>query len=356
MIKMDKRISKLAKILVDYSTEVRDGDYVQIVTSGTKCRDLALEVYKLTLQRGAYPKLHVGLEGEAYTFYKYASEKHLRWFPRIDFEEMKKTDVLIYIGSDLNTKELSNIDPKKISLRQKTMEPILNERLKKRWVGTRFPTSAYAQDAGMSLEEFEDFYYEACLVDWERESKKQDKLKRILDKGKEVRITGEETDLTFSIRDREAIKWDGKYNMPDGEVCIAPVETTAEGEIYYDLPAILGREVNGIRLKFEHGEIVKATAEKGEDFLLKMLKTDDGAKRLGEFGIGTNYKIKKFVKNILFDEKIGGTIHLAVGLAYEEGGGKNKSAIHWDMIKDMRKGGEIIVDGKIIQKSGKFVI
>jgi aminopeptidase len=209
----------------------------------------------------------------------------------------------------------------------------------------------------MSLDEFEDFVYNATNIDWKKESKKQDKLKRILDKGKMVRIVGEDTDLSFSIMGRKALKCDGKHNMPDGEVFIAPVENSTNGKIAYSYPAIrLGKEVDGIKLEFKNGKVVKFSARKNESLLRESLNIDSGAKRLGEFGIGVNSGIKKFIKQILFDEKIGGTIHLALGMAYKEGGGRNKSAIHWDMIKDLRKGGSLYIDGKLIQKNGKFVI
>jgi aminopeptidase len=228
---------------------------------------------------------------------------------------------------------------------------------KNNWVICEFPTHSLAQDAEMSLEEFEDFCYAATNQDWKKESKKLDKLKKILDKGKLIRITGENTDLMFKIEERIAIKCDGHRNMPDGEVFIAPVENSTEGYIHYTYPAIYGgREVAGIFLRFHKGNVVEAKAEKGETFLKEMIKTDKGSCKLGEFGIGLNYNIKEFIKQILFDEKIGGTIHLALGMAYPEGGGKNKSALHWDMIKDLRRGGKIFIDGKLIQKNGKFLI
>jgi aminopeptidase len=238
----------------------------------------------------------------------------------------------------------------------KTVNPVSEIILKKdNWVIVDYPTNALAQDAEMSLEEFEDFVFSATNVDWKKESRRQDKLKAILDKGKQVRIIGEDTDLTFSIKGRQGIKCCGHRNMPDGEVFIAPVETTTKGYVKYTYPAIKGgREVTGIKLWFEKGKVVKATAEKNEAYLNKMLQTDKGAKYLGEFGIGTNYNIKRFVKQILFDEKIGGTVHLALGRAYKEGGGKNQSAIHWDMIKDLKVGGEIWIDNRCIQKNGKF--
>jgi aminopeptidase len=233
-------------------------------------------------------------------------------------------------------------------------EEIVN---KKRWVLCNFPTNALAQETDMSLEEYEDFLYGATNINWEKVKKEEMKLKKVLDKGKVVRIVGKDTDLTIGIKGRKAIPCFGERNMPDGEVFLSPLESSAEGEIYYDLPAIYqGKEVLGIRLKFKKGKVVEASAEKNEKFLIAMLDTDKGARYLGELGIGTNYGIRHFSKDILFDEKIGGTVHLAVGRSYKDAGGKNESAIHWDMIKDLRNGGAIYVDGKAIQRNGRVLI
>jgi len=351
----DPRTVKLAKILTDYSIKIKKGDYIEL-NFGAEAKELALECYKNVLKKEALPILSPYLPGFGYAYYKYATEEQLKTFPKLAMYETKLSAGVISIGAELNTKEFTNVNPKKIALRQKTMKPIHDLDIKKNnWILCDYPTNALAQDAEMSLEEFEDFLYNACLRDWKKESKKQDRLKKILDKGKTVRIVAPDTDLTFSIKGRQGIKCDGKRNMPDGEVFCAPVEDTTEGHIRYSYPAVWGgREVSDISLKFHKGKVVKATAEKGEDFLKEMIATDKGSCKLGEFGIGVNYGIKKFIKQILFDEKIGGTIHLALGRAYPEGGGRNESAIHWDMIKDMRKDGRLYIDGKLIQKNGKF--
>ncbi|TAN62667.1 aminopeptidase, partial [bacterium] len=205
--------------------------------------------------------------------------------------------------------------------------------------------------------DLEDFLYGATNIDWNKVKKKEEKLKAVLDKASVVRIVGKDTDLTLSIKGRKAIACYGERNMPDGEVFLSPVEDSAEGHVYYEMPAIYqGREVLGIRLKFKRGKIIEARADKNEGFLNAMLDTDKGGRFLGELGIGTNYGIQKFSKDILFDEKIGGTVHLAAGRSYEEAGGKNVSAIHWDMIKDLRQSGAIYLDGKAIQKNGRFLI
>ncbi len=352
----DPRVTRLANILVHHSISAKKGEIV-VINASSEAAPLALECYKEVLKVGAFPRINFSMPNFAYTYYKYADLKQLKNFPIISEFEAEKLKGIINIGAPFNTKELSNVDPKKVALRQKVTRPISDIIVKKKWVGCDYPTNALAQDAEMSLEEFENFLFNATNLDWKKESKKQDKLKKVLDNGEQVRIVAEDTDLTFSIKGRQGIKCDGKRNMPDGEVFIAPVETTTEGFIHYSYPAIYGgREVSGVTLKFKKGAVISAKAEKNENFLKTMINIDKGAKYLGEFGIGMSPTINKFIKQILFDEKIGGTIHLALGKAYKEGGGRNKSALHWDMIKDLRKGGAFYIDDKLIQKNGKFRI
>lgn len=352
----DPRIVRLASILVNHSVKVKKGELI-VINSGAKGAPLALECFKMVLKKGAFPKVNFSMPHFSYAYYKYANFQQLNHFPEIAEFEAKKLDGEINIGGPFNTKEFSNIDPKKIALRRQITHPISEICLKKKWVGCQYPTNALAQDAEMSFEEFEDFFFKATNLDWEKESKKQDKIKKILDQGEKVRIVAEDTDITFSIKGRKGIKCDGKHNMPDGEVFIAPVETTTEGFIHYSFPVISGgREVSGVTLKFKKGAVVSAKAVKNEKFLKTMIKIDKGAKYLGEFGIGMNPNINKFIKQILFDEKMCGSIHLALGRAYKEGGGTNESVIHWDMIRDLRKGGTIFIDDKPIQKDGKFTL
>lgn len=356
---VDSRIKRLAKILVYYSTNVQKGEYVQIC-GYDYAKPLITEVYKEVLHRGGIPKLRLTFEDLAFYYYNIATQEQLRHFPDSEMHELYGTQVSIGIGGSNNTRQLSSVDAEKISLRQKTLQPISDYTTEHtRWVIARFPTNAQAQEADMSLQEFEKFLYKACLVDWTEESKNQDKIKEVFDKGDIVRIIGKDTDLSFSIKGRLGIKCDGHMNMPDGEVFYAPIENSAQGKIVYTYPAIrTGKEVDGIVLEFRDGRVVKATATKNEDFLIEMLDIDSDARLIGEFGIGTNYEIDRFINNLLFDEKIGGTIHIAVGRAYKESGGKSKSAIHWDMIKDLRLqagGGAIFVDGKLVQKNGVWV-
>ena len=352
---VDSKIIKLANILTNHSIKVKKGDLIEL-SFGTEAAPLALECYKNILKKGAFPVIHCAPSGFSYAYYKNAKEEQLLKTPVIAMFEAQKAAGSISIGAPLNTRELTNIDPKKMAMRSKAVKSVTDLYLKKNnWVICEYPTYSLAQDADMSLEEFSDFVFKATNIDYKELSRKQTKLKNILDKGKEVKILAPDTELTFSLAGRKSIKCDGKRNVPDGEVFIAPVDDSAEGYIKYTYPAIRGgREVDGIYLEFKKGKVVKATATKNEEYLKQMINIDKGAKYLGEFGVGMNYNITKFVKQILFDEKIGGTIHLALGMAYKEGGGKNESAIHWDMIKDLRQGGSIYIDGKCIQRNGKF--
>lgn len=354
----DPRVKKLAAILVGHSLRVKKGENVLIAASSELAKPLVLEVFKETLRAGAHPLTSIGFEETQNIFYDNASKEQLLNFPKTKYYEAKNVECFVNIRASANKKAMSGIDPAKIGGRSKVLKPISEEIVnRKRWVLCNFPTNALAQEADMSLAEYEDFLYNATNIDWDKVKKKEEKLKAALDKASEVRIAGKDTDLTLSIKGRKAIPCFGERNMPDGEVFLSPVENSAEGHIYYEMPAIYqGREVLGIRLTFRQGKIIEAKADKNGEFLNAMLDTDKGGRYLGELGIGTNYGIQKFSKDILFDEKIGGTVHLAAGRSYEEAGGKNISAIHWDMIKDLRQGGAIYLDGKAIQKNGKFLI
>jgi aminopeptidase len=353
----DPRVKKLASILIKHSLVVRRGDRVLISSSSELAKPLVLEVYREVMRAGGNPLLNVGFEETQNIFYSMASKAQIADFPKTRMYEAKNIDCVVNIRASTNKKSMSNVDPALISARSKVVRPIGEEIVgKKRWVLCNYPTNALAQEADMSLEEYEDFLYGATNIDWKKVKKEEMKLKRRLDKASEIRIKGRETDLTIGIMGRLGVCCYGDRNMPDGEVFLSPLEDTAEGHIYYDTPQIYqGREVLGIKLRFAAGKVVEASAEKNEKFLMAMLDTDRGARFLGEVGIGVNYGIKRFSKDILFDEKIGGTVHLAVGRSYEDAGGKNISAIHWDMIKDLRKGGGIYLDGRQIQKNGRFL-
>ena len=354
----DKRVEKLASILIGHSLNVKRGETVMIAASSELAKPLVLECYRAVLKRGGHPLTSIGFEECTNIFFDNASKAQLEFLPRTKLYEAKNIDCFISIRAPHNKKALSSVDPKKAGMRAKALMKISTTIVNRnRWVLTNFPTDALAQEADMSLAEYEDFLYSATNIDWVKAEKDQTKLKRILDRGKDVRIVGKETDLTLSIKGRPALKCCGHRNMPDGEVFLSPIENSAEGSIFYEMPAIYqGREVTGIRLTFKKGKVVEASADKNEEFLIATLDTDRGARFLGELGVAVNYGVKRFSKDILFDEKIGGTVHLAVGRSYEEAKGTNKSAIHWDMIKDLRKGGSLYVDNKLIQKNGKFLI
>jgi aminopeptidase len=274
------------------------------------------------------------------------------------------------IWTDANTKQLTNADPAKQSRRAVARRPLFERLLERaakkelRWSGTIHPTQAFAQDAEMSLREFEDFVYKASLVHepdpisaWKKVSKEQQRVTDWLNKARQIHVVGSDTDLKLEVIGRNWINCDGHENFPDGEIFTGPIEESMNGHIRYTYPACLhGREVEDVQLQFKDGKVVKAAAAKNEQFLLKMLETDEGARYVGEFAFGTNPGIQRFTKNTLFDEKIGGTIHIAIGTGYPESGSKNKSAIHWDMVCDLRKGGEVRVDGTLFLKDGEILI
>lgn len=354
---VDERIKKLADILVNYSIKVNKGDVI-VISFGVDAAGLALECFKLVLQKGAKPLAKPYLPRFGHAYYKHAPDEVLQAFPKIAMFEAENVQGHIQIDVDYNTREMSNIDPKKMTMRRKSSEKVSNFIVNQdNWILCGYPTSAMAQEAEMSLEEYEAFFFDAVLADWEAASKKQNVLEKVMNEGKEVHITGEGTDLRFSIAGKKAKKCDGHRNMPDGEVFTEPVKNSVNGTIVYDFPCVYsGRVVEGVKLVFKDGKVIEATATKNEEFLKEMLAMDEGASYLGEFGVGVNFGIQNFTKDILFDEKIGGTIHLALGRSYEETGGENKSALHWDMIKDLRKKGKLLIDGKVIQKDGKFQI
>lgn len=353
----NREIEKAAKIIVEHSTRIKKGETVQIIAD-YDAKEMVLEVYRQVLRKGAYPVPHISVPGLSYIYYKNASKEQLSHFPKISMYEMKNTDATIFIGAPANLRELANIDQKRISIRQKTLKPLFKQRSEKtKWVIYYHPSPALAQEAGMSMQEFSDFVYRAVLVDFKKMEKQQEKLKKLIDKGKTIRIVTKNTDIKFSIRGRKGIKCFGEFNLPDGEVFTSPVENSAHGFVEFSYPSVYqGNEFENVKIEFKKGKAVRIDAAKNADRLRQILSIDKGAKFVGEIGIGTNYNIKKFVKNTLFDEKIGGTVHIALGKSYKEAGGKNESAIHWDMITSMRKGGRLYIDNKLVQKDGRFLI
>jgi aminopeptidase len=358
---MDPRIGMMAQVLVDHCTQVRRGDTVQILAYSDLAKPLVVEVYRRLLQKEAGEIVtRIDLEEIRETLLAEASDERLAMFPSLRMHLAEHTDVYIQILASANTKLLSGFSPARVA-RWRSSDARVRAYLtdNTRWVVTLFPTPGAAQDAEMTLTEFEAFVYGAVDQDWAAVAREQADLKDLLDQGSEVVIKGQDTDLRMNVAGRTFVSADGKVNMPDGEVFTGPVEDTVEGHILFTYPAIYpafgGSEVEGVQLWFEAGRVVKATASRGEEYLLGMLDMDGGSRYVGELGLGNNYRIDRFIKNILFDEKIGGTVHIAVGRGYPETGSKNESGLHWDMIKDLRDGGEIYLDGTLIQKNGQWV-
>ena len=365
----DQRADALAEILVRYSTRVERGD-VCVIQAPTTAEPLVQAVYEEVLRARGLPVMQLAPESAAPAFYDLASDEQLDWVPPPARWAAESADVRIAVMADANPRELSGVDPKRQSRVQRARKPLMETSMRRsaagehRWALTLFPTHAYAGEAGMSLSAYEDFYYAACLATdpdpvtaWRRQSDEVNRLAEWMQGREEVRITAPGTDVTLNVAGRRFIPCVGEHNMPDGELFTGPVEDSASGEVSFSFPATYGgREVAGVRFRFEEGRVVDASAERGEEFLLETLDTDDGARRLGELGIGTNYGISTGTKEILLDEKIGGTVHMAIGMSYPETGGVNDSAVHWDMVCDLRGGGSITVDGEELQRDGRFVV
>ena len=352
-VTMDQRITEHAKILVDYSCQIKKGDHVVVVVEDYG-QELANEIVKEVAKRGGTTVVLQRSPETERALLDAVPEEYVDNFPDHLFEMIKKTDVYIKIQSTANTRALGNVSPEKFVRYQRMQKPLKQEILTKRWCGTATPTPALAQEAGMSLREYEDFVYNTIIRDWEKEAEIMYKVKEIIDKGKEVYIEGEDTELTMSVEGRVAVASVGKHNMPSGEVFTAPVDDSTNGHIYFDIPLVyFGSLIEDVRLTFENGVVAESSASRNEDMLKKLIETDEGSNKLGELGIGTNRGITTFTRNILFDEKIGDTIHLALGNAYKACNGVNESAIHMDIVKTM-KNGRLLVDGEVLQENGKW--
>jgi len=365
----DPRIDKLADMLVNYSVEVQPKQKV-LIHGEFGAEPLLSAVFRKCLQVGAYPFVVPYTSDWVESILRYASKEQYEAVYK-PFRNMYETyDARVRILGDLNTKELSQFDPEMVSGLYSVFGKALNIVLDRgakgqmRWVAGLYPTYAYAQDANMSLAEYEDFVYNACMPDmddpvsyWKKVKARQEKAINWLKGRKEVHITASGTDLRLSIEGRPFINCACKVNVPDGEIFTSPVENSANGTVYFSYPTLYeGFEVSGVRLEFKDGKVVQANADKNQEYLLKKLDTDAGARYLGEFAIGTNERIDRFTGQILFDEKIGGSFHLAVGKSYQESKGQNESTIHWDMICDLRQGGQISVDGVLFYRNGQFTI
>ncbi len=365
----DPRMVNLARILVHYSTKIKPKDRVAIIGE-TIATPLLREIYREILRAGGYPHLFIYFDGFKHLILTEANDDQLCYVSPIARMVYDEFEGVIELYSQSNTRDLTNVNPERQSLWKRSRADLMKSLVQRgasgelKWTLSMFPTQAYAQDAEMSLTEFEDFVYSTTYADsedpvgkWQQIHDEQQRLVDWLVGKKRVEVKGPEVDLTLSIEGRTFTNSDGTHNMPSGEIYTGPVEDSANGWVRFTFPAVdAGREIEGIEFHFEQGKVVKATAEKNEEYLLAMLDTDAGSRYLGEFGIGTNKKINRFTKNILFDEKIGGTMHVALGAGYPETGAKNESAIHIDLICDMRNGGQIIINGELFYESGEFKI
>jgi aminopeptidase len=365
----DPRLASLATLLVDYSLGLREGEVVRI-NSSDAAAPLILALQRVAIARGAHAYSNVALEGLAEILTAEGSKAQREFVSDLAYREVDRLDAEITIWSEANTKSFSRADPEargQVYAAERSLVTRRWERIDRgemRWVGTLMPTNGHAQDAEMSLREYEDFVFRACHVDgdqdpvahWRSVADELTARAAELTDTREIRIVGPDTDVRLGVSGRRWQPSYGTHNMPDGEVFTSPVETETEGEIRFTLPAVFyGREVEDIRLRFEGGRVVDADARSGANYLRTLLDTDDGARVLGEFAFGLNYEIDRWTRNILFDEKIGGTVHLALGSSFEDCGGKNDSALHWDIICDLREEGEIYADGDLVWRAGQFL-
>jgi aminopeptidase len=361
-------VERLAQLVVEYSLELGEGDVLRI-DAHESAEPLVLAFYRAALAAGAFPFANVEVDGLAEQLLAVGSADQIAYVSPIERHEIETIDALVTIWSEGNTRSLTRVDPARQSsylAAQRELSDRRWERISKgelAWCGTLHPTPARAQEAEMSLEDYEAFVFSACHADqedpaahWRASSAELGARARSLELVRELRVLGPDTDLRVGVAGRTWMPADGRRNMPDGEVFTSPVETEVDGEIRFAFPAIFhGREVEDVRLRFESGRVVVAEAAAGEAYLQSLLDMDEGARALGEVAFGLNYEIDRFTRNILFDEKIGGTMHFALGAGFTQAGGTNTSALHWDLICDLRSEGEVYADGELVWKAGRFL-
>jgi aminopeptidase len=372
----DPRVDRMADLMVNYSTRIGRGDRV-LIEGEPAAAPLIQSLFKHVLQAGGHPFLLLSLAGiDTYTglddvFMRHAEADQIDYVPMLHLQAYQDFESRIRIHSSSNTKALSGVDRAKLARRRKAVQGVLKTQFARgasgefRWLTTLFPTLAQAQDAAMSLEEYEDFVFRACHVHgeddpvayWNGVQKEQARIAEILSGHDRIQVRGPQADLNLSIKDRIFLSACGDHNMPDGEVFTGPVESSVNGWLRCSFPAVYqGNEVEGVELTFEDGRVVRASAARNESFLLRMLDVDPGARYLGEFAFGLNYDVQKFTRNILFDEKIGGTMHVALGAGYPETGNANQSSIHWDLIWNMQTESEVLIDGDVVYRDGAFLL
>jgi len=354
----DPRWQQLAEILVSYSTNSKSGDKVLITMMEVDTLPLVRAVYAQAIKAGALPHVEFQSAYLEHDLMRYGNAEQLDWVPELQAHGMQWADVYIGLRGAHNPHEFAGISPEKIATHRRAMGTVSAMRTElTRWVLVRVPNESFAQQAEMSLDEMMTFFFRATLRDWAAESRRYKELQQIFQAAETVRIIGQDTDLSFSTKGRTYEVDDGHINMPGGEIFTAPVDDSAEGHIYFEFPGVYaGQIVQGIRLQLSEGRVVKATSESNETLLHQLLKMDKGAQRIGEFGVGTNVGIERFCYDILYDEKISGTVHIALGRAYTGCGGVNQSALHWDIVKDLRQQGEIYLDGCQVFGNGRFLV
>lgn len=366
----DSRVEKMARVLVDYSVNIQPGD--KVLVEGTMLAEpLIRACYQRVLERGGHPHILMALPDQEELFFAHAKDDQLDFTPALHMTAVEQFDARIRMYSEANTRALTSVDPARMARRQKAMAAIQQTVFRRaaegslRWISTQYPTLAYAMEAEMGWNEYLEFYFDACHVDdstpdpvayWKAFGVEQQRYIDRIEGHDIVELKGQDVDLRMSIKGRKFLNSCGLHNMPDGEIYTGPVEDSVEGWVRFTYPAIYaGQIVEGVELTFEKGRVVNATATRNEALLLRMLETDSGARYVGEFAIGNNYQIRRFSRNILFDEKIGGTFHMALGAGYPETGSLSRSVIHWDMICDLQRDAHIKVDGEVVYRDGKFV-
>ena len=356
-------IARWADLLVDYCLQVMPGETI-LIGSEWEARPLVEACYKAIVLRGAHPLVRLEFPGLTEFFLQNASEEQLSFLPPSSVFEAQSVTARIRISAESDTRAMSRVDPKRQAIADRARDPARRAARDKRWVLTQYPTAAYASDAGMSLPDYEAFVISAMFLDradpvtsWQGLGRDQAGLVEFMSGVKSVRIEAEGTDIRLSVKGRKWINSDGRRNMPSGEIFTGPVEDSAQGKLRCGFPVCRdGRELKGIALEFADGKVVSAKADEGEEYLLSMLDLDQGSRRLGELGLGLNAGIQRFTGSILYDEKIGGTVHLALGQSYPETGGKNLSALHWDLIVDTRAGGRFTADDRVVMEDGVWKV
>ena len=348
--------TRLGEIMVRYSANVQPGERVLISMGETESFELVKALYEATIKAGGFPQVLFLSETLRRSLLKHGSDQQIAWVPELEAAGMEWADVYFGLRGAANLSELWDIPADRLALNQKALGEISTLRWKRtRWCLIKLPNAGFAREAGIDEGTMREMFFDACLLDWAAEGARWQRWADRLEAGQEIHVVAPGTDLRFSVAGRKWVVCAGQINMPDGEIATAPVTATVNGHIRFEEPGVLsGRLIDNIRLRWEHGELVERSSTSNEDFFRSVLDTDAGAKVIGEFAFGVNPKVTRFCKDILIDEKIGGTIHIALGRAYPNCGGTNESAIHWDIIKDLRKGGTVTLDGVPVLVNGEF--